>query len=261
MTETSNLFENIFFTIQKKNPNYSHKEIYKFIAKIITENYIQKINEITLKDELDKFKKAKLLKHVYRSPKKKRERIELKLLENAHVKKYKNLKSILFGSSNWYSNYNNFSYIIRIAKNFSKVDSNDSNDLFIIRKSFKQLKELNDYNSNFSKIIFKKNVEDIEEMAKNTDSLIAERLIINDENIYLEDYFTNKKKKIVSYLREKEKFDGIEPDNIFIMAEKYDDLFLDSEEEIESLLEDLDNTKFNQKLANFYDKYNNDIED
>jgi len=58
-----------------------------------------------------------------------------------------------------------------------------------------------------------------------------------------------------------QKFEEIqEPENFYIMSTN-DDLVLKSKETIELLLKDLENVKYNEKLANFYSNLNNKIID
>ncbi len=52
-----------------------------------------------------------------------------------------------------------------------------------------------------------------------------------------------------------------EPKGLYIYTKTTDDLILDSKEEMDSLLEKLKNTKYDEKLAEFYSTFTNDFED
>ncbi len=52
-----------------------------------------------------------------------------------------------------------------------------------------------------------------------------------------------------------------EPKEWYIYTKTTDDLFLKSKEEMDSLLEKLKNTKYDEKLADFYSNFTNDYED
>lgn len=52
-----------------------------------------------------------------------------------------------------------------------------------------------------------------------------------------------------------------EPKELFIYTKNTDDLILDSKAEMDSLLERLKNTKYDEKLADFYSTFTNDFED
>ncbi|TFG28203.1 MAG: hypothetical protein EU532_05785 [Promethearchaeota archaeon] len=58
-----------------------------------------------------------------------------------------------------------------------------------------------------------------------------------------------------------QKFEDIqEPEDFYIMSTN-DDLVLQSKEAVELLLKDLENVKYNEKLANFYSNLENKIID
>lgn len=66
--------------------------------------------------------------------------------------------------------------------------------------------------------------------------------------------------------KQKEKEDHLkmvveEPKGLYIYTKTTDDLILDSKEEMDSLLEKLKNTKYDEKLAEFYSTFTNDFED
>ncbi len=52
-----------------------------------------------------------------------------------------------------------------------------------------------------------------------------------------------------------------EPKEFFIHTKTTDDLVLDSKEEMDALRERLKNTKYDEKLANFYSTFSNEFED
>ncbi len=52
-----------------------------------------------------------------------------------------------------------------------------------------------------------------------------------------------------------------EPDDFFILSNNNNDLILSSEEEIDALLDELKNVKYDEELARFFSEYENDIED
>ena len=52
-----------------------------------------------------------------------------------------------------------------------------------------------------------------------------------------------------------------EPKELYIYTKNTDDLILDSKAEMDSLLEKLKNTKYDEKLADFYSTFTNDFED
>lgn len=57
------------------------------------------------------------------------------------------------------------------------------------------------------------------------------------------------------------KLDNIqEPENFYIMSNN-DDFVLNSKEAVELLLKDLENVKYDKKLASFYSKLSNEIQD
>lgn len=58
---------------------------------------------------------------------------------------------------------------------------------------------------------------------------------------------------------EKEKIE--EPDDFFILSNSINDPILSSEEEIDALLDELKNVKYNEELVSFFSEYENDIED
>lgn len=60
---------------------------------------------------------------------------------------------------------------------------------------------------------------------------------------------------------ESEKENIEEPDGFFILSNNNDDLILSSEEEIDALLVELKNVKYDEELARFFSEYENDIED
>ena len=53
----------------------------------------------------------------------------------------------------------------------------------------------------------------------------------------------------------------VEPENFFIATNYDDDLILSSKEDAKILLENLRNSKYNKKLAEFISKFDNDIKD
>lgn len=60
---------------------------------------------------------------------------------------------------------------------------------------------------------------------------------------------------------EKIKFENIrEPEDFYIISDN-NDLFLHSKEAVELLLKDLETVEYDEKLANFYSKFHNQIED
>jgi len=64
--------------------------------------------------------------------------------------------------------------------------------------------------------------------------------------------------------KEEENHSGMvveEPKDLYIYTKTTDDLILDSKEEMDSLLEKLKHTKYDEKLANFYSTFTNDFED
>ena len=52
-----------------------------------------------------------------------------------------------------------------------------------------------------------------------------------------------------------------EPKELYIFTKNTDDLILDSKAEMDSLLERLKNTKYDEKLADFYSTFTNNFED
>jgi len=57
------------------------------------------------------------------------------------------------------------------------------------------------------------------------------------------------------------KFENIqEPDDFYIISDN-DHLLLNSKEAVECLLEELENAEYDEKLAEFYSKFHNEIED
>jgi len=52
-----------------------------------------------------------------------------------------------------------------------------------------------------------------------------------------------------------------EPKDLYIYTKTQDDLILDSKEEMDLLFEKLKNTKYDEKLANYYSTFTNDFED
>ena len=52
-----------------------------------------------------------------------------------------------------------------------------------------------------------------------------------------------------------------EPEDFYILSNNNNDLFLSSEEEIDALLNELKNVKYDEELARFFSIYKNDIED
>ena len=57
------------------------------------------------------------------------------------------------------------------------------------------------------------------------------------------------------------KFENIqEPEDFYIISDN-DDLLLNSKEAVECLLEELENAEYDEKLAEFYSKFHNEIED
>jgi len=60
---------------------------------------------------------------------------------------------------------------------------------------------------------------------------------------------------------ESEKDNIEEPDDFFILSNNNDGLILSSEEEIDALLDELKNVKYDEELARLFSNYKNDIED
>jgi len=52
-----------------------------------------------------------------------------------------------------------------------------------------------------------------------------------------------------------------EPKDFYIYTKTTDDLILDSKEEMDSLVEKLKTSKYDEKLADFYSTFTNDFED
>ena len=52
-----------------------------------------------------------------------------------------------------------------------------------------------------------------------------------------------------------------EPKELYIYTKNTDDLILDSKADMDSLLERLKNTKYDEKLADFYSTFTNNFED
>lgn len=66
--------------------------------------------------------------------------------------------------------------------------------------------------------------------------------------------------------KHKEKDDNLEmvveePKDLYIYTKTTDDLILESKEEMDTLLERLKNTRYDEKLAKFYATFTNDFED
>lgn len=64
--------------------------------------------------------------------------------------------------------------------------------------------------------------------------------------------------------KEKEDFSELiveEPKELHIFTKTSDDLILDSKAEMDILLDRLENTKYDKKLAEFYSTFTNDFED
>ncbi|MHA1489458.1 MAG: hypothetical protein ACTSRI_07365 [Promethearchaeota archaeon] len=57
------------------------------------------------------------------------------------------------------------------------------------------------------------------------------------------------------------KFEAIqEPEDFYIISDN-DDLFLNSKEAVELLLDELESAEYDEELANFYSKFHNAIDD
>ena len=52
-----------------------------------------------------------------------------------------------------------------------------------------------------------------------------------------------------------------EPDSFYITTDRFNDLVLTSDEEINNILESLKKSKYNKKLAEYFSNYENEIED
>lgn len=253
MTESVNEFSDIFLQIKNLNPKHTDDEIYNVLGKLITDIYIREINTIKLTQRLDKFQRAKL-----------------KIQRQRHSERGKGKLDSRFKKDQIKSDYQS---IKKTLKDFSIINSSDIGykvDNLMENKNstetfFKDVKtKVSDKNDIAEYKSFQKRKTVISDFLENFidhSSFLRKNVPKEDKNLTpLKPDDDEKIKKRNEALKSKYSKKVEEPINFYIISDTYG-LLLNSKDNIEDLLKELENTNFNKVTAEKYSQFNNIIED
>ncbi|TFG24169.1 MAG: hypothetical protein EU529_05115 [Promethearchaeota archaeon] len=175
-------FKNILVEIEKFNPHCTREEIIKSIGSHITDIYYTRVNELGLKDKLDRFARKKLLLQRSRQAKKAQVLTDSKIKKDEMISEYKGIKSILTGLSKSYA-YNNAYFDTREIDKFS---DSDSSDFMINGESVNLLKDKDDLLQASFKPKLEEDLKNIDRESKSSNSLIKEDIELYDQTVVIE---------------------------------------------------------------------------
>ncbi len=252
MTESVNEFSEIFLQIKNLNPKHTNDEIYNELGKLITDFYIREINTIRLTQRLDKFQRAKLKIQRQRHSERGKGKLDKRFKKDKIKSDYQSIKKAFKELSTFNSSDIGF-------KVDNLMENENSSETFFkdVKTNVSDKNELAEYKS-FEKR--KTVISDFLENFKDNSSFLRKNVPIEYKNLTPLKPVDDDKKKRNEVLKSRFNEKVEEPVNFYIASDTHG-LLLNSKDNIEDLLKELENTNFNKVTAEKYSQFNNIIED